>query len=84
MKLYQVIHQGGITDKDSKELIEYGSVVSFEDEKRANKAVKAGLIKEVHVYTFEEDKKEEVKESKEEPKKAETKKETKKKTAKKE
>lgn len=64
MTLYRVTNPGGIVDLDNDNVIEFNEIVAFEDEKRAKKALKAGLIKPVEIYTFKkakEVKKEEVK-----------------------
>ena len=64
MTLYRVVNSGGIVDLDNDSVIEFNEIVAFEDEKRAEKALKAGLIKPVEIYTFKKAntvKKEEVK-----------------------
>lgn len=52
MTLYRVANPGGIVDLDNDNVIEFNEIVAFEDEKRAEKALKAGLIKPVEIYTF--------------------------------
>ena len=52
MTLYRVVNSGGIIDLDNDSVIEVNEIVAFEDEKRAEKALKAGLIKPVEIYTF--------------------------------
>lgn len=52
MTLYRVTNPGGIVDLDNDNVIEFNEIVAFEDEKRAEKALKAGFIKPVEIYTF--------------------------------
>lgn len=75
MTLYRVSNPGGIVDLDNDSVIEFNEIITFEDEKRAEKALKAGLIKPVEIYTFKKAKTVKKEEVKKEIKKEEVKKE---------